>query len=105
MLVDRLELIEHARFRALAQITIDKEAGVKAFEEYMKFAFPGMTIRQKTKDEEARKTLMKWVNSGPIGVTPLPMPTIKSRLKTQMAKVRTDRKGNELYGKLGSVMR
>lgn len=105
MLIDRLELIEHARFRALAQITVDKEEGVKAFESYMQIAFPGMTMRQKRKDDDTREALKKWVNSGPIAVTPLPMPTIKSRMKLQVAKVRSDQRGNELYGKLGSAIR
>ncbi len=81
MLLDRLEDIEHARFRAQAQILLDKEEGAKAFEEYMKIAFPSLEQRRQQRNDELKKKLDDWVGRGPLRVTPLQEPRVQSRMK------------------------
>lgn len=99
MLLDRLEDVEHARFRALAQIIIDKESGIEAFEDYMKVAFPSLAQRKESKKEEARQALMSWVREGPMRVTPLGQPnTAKSRLKSRVVARMMDKERSDFHG-------
>lgn len=103
--MNRLEEIEYARFHALAQLIADKEKGVEAFSRYMKIAFPGFESRKRAQDDEVKKQLKEWVNSGPLKVTPLPMPTGRSRLKTRSARVTKDERGEKIYSRLTNKMR
>lgn len=98
-MLDRLEDIEHARFRALAQVFIDKESGVEAFEDYMRIAFPSMEQRKKRRDDEMTELLKSWTSKGPIQVIPLEEKRGKSRLKQRLVRVEDERRDN-LYGKL-----
>ena len=102
-LLNRLEDIEHARFRALAQLIADKEEGIKAFEKYMQIAFPALALQKRQKDEETKKVLAQWLARGPMRVTPITPPTIRSRMMTRVVKVDTDEKANALYRQLGSL--
>lgn len=96
MLLDRLEDIEHARFRALAQIILvsgseKQDAGIEAFEDYMKIAFPSLEQRKETKKQQARNALMSWIKEGPLKVTALSQPgransRLKSRVVARMMK-------------------
>lgn len=86
MYLDRVEDIEHARFRALAQILLtvgadDQEAGIEAFGEYMKRAFPNSENKNKKKEEQMMDALKEWTNMGPIGVTPMATPSAKGKSK------------------------
>ena len=100
LLLDRLEDIEHARFRALAQLIVDKSAGVEAFEDYMKIAFPSLEGRKKTQKEQAHKILKSWVGTGPMRVKPLhEMGRVKSKLKKAVAHRATEQQ-NKLYQKV-----
>ena len=92
LLLDRLEDIEHAKFRALAQIQVDKEAGVEAFEEYMKIAFPSLEGRKKASADSAKAALLSWIKEGPLKVTPL-MGSVRSRLKMRSAARASSQKG------------
>lgn len=88
LLLDRLEDIEHARFRALAQLILvsgsDKQdAGIEAFEDYMKIAFPSLEGRKKAQAQEAYDALRSWIAEGPLKVTPLVGPR-RSRLKEKV---------------------
>ncbi len=108
MLLMRLEDIEHAKLRALAQIFMDKEKGVEAFDDYMKKAFPYLdSIKNKEKSDHI-KALERWVKSGPMKVTPLTTPKMQSRLKTKAAagpkKKFDEKKADALYSKLGSTL-
>jgi hypothetical protein len=96
----RLEDIEHARFRALAQVTIDKDKGIEAFEDYMKVAFPSLESRKKEQATEAHSALKQWVGTGPIKVTPLQMPKARSRLKERIVARMASREDRELYSKV-----
>jgi hypothetical protein len=85
LLLNRLEDIEHARLRSVVQVLLDKESGAKAFEDYMKIAFPYMEGRKKQEKEEARESLMKWVKSGPLSISPMHEPQkTKSRMKERV---------------------
>lgn len=90
MLHDRLEDIEHARFRALAQLLINKDEGAKAFEDYMKIAFPYLEQRKKQQDVELKKILHSWTKAGPIKVIPLAEPRVPSKLKQRHVRVQKE---------------
>lgn len=108
LLLMKMESIEHARFRALAQIFVDKDKAVEVFEEYMKIAFPYLEATKRRGKEEAFKALESWVKQGPLGVTPIPMPKIRSKLKERIVsrdnRTRSRKEVNELYKKMGSGM-
>ena len=101
-LVDKMETIDLAKFRALAQLIVDKEKGIEAFEEYMKVAFPGFESRKRIQSEEMRRELKEWTDSGPINVIPLAEPTARSKMKTRMVQVTKDDKAQAFYRKLRS---
>jgi hypothetical protein len=107
LLLMKLETIEHARFRALSQILIDKDKGQEVFDEYMKIAFPYMEAT-KTKDKkQALDVLNDWVKGGAFGITPMQQPTMRSKLKTRMVargRPQTKEEADNLYSKLGSSL-
>jgi hypothetical protein len=90
MLHDRLEDIEHARFRALAQLLIDKTEGAKAFEAYIKIAFPSAEQRKKQQDQNLKKILFDWTSRGPLKVTPIAEPRATSKMKSRAVRVQND---------------
>ena len=100
--LDRLEDIEHARFRALAQLIADKEKGVEAFEDYMKIAFPSLEGRKSAQKEQAKEALKQWVATGPLKVKPLLQQDKmgKSKLKTRVMAHKADAQQDKLYGKV-----
>lgn len=99
-LLDRIEDIEHARFRALAQIIIDKEVGVEAFEDYMRIAFPSMQQRKKKRDDVMKDALAAWIGSGPLSMTPMNVPSKgRSKMKQKLVQVE-DEKMSRVYKKL-----
>jgi hypothetical protein len=107
MLLAQIETIEHARFRAMAQITLDNEKGVEAFEEYMKLAFPYLDGVKKRDRNKFVEQLKQETSRGPIRVRAASPPKKgKSRLKEKMvahdAKARKDL--DALYGKLGDTL-
>jgi len=107
LLLAQLETIEHARFRAMAQITINQEKGVEAFEEYMKLAFPYLDGAKKRDRNKYVDYLKEEIGKGPIRVRAASPPKKgKSRIKEKMvahdAKARKDL--DALYGKLGDTL-
>jgi hypothetical protein len=101
----KLETIEHARFRALAQITIDKEKGVEAFEEYMKIAFPYLEATKKRERKHHIEKLQQEVSRGALVVQAVDNPLMRSRIATarQVARATPQSKVEEkqLYRKIG----
>lgn len=99
----RLENIEHAKFRAQAQIFMDQEQGVEAFEEYMKIAFPYLeSVKQREKSDHI-KALEDWVSRGPMKITPMLSPKMQSRMKHKVVATdhkRDPDKANKLYEKI-----
>ncbi len=108
LLLMRLENIEHAKFRAQAQIYLDQKQGVEAFEEYMKIAFPYLeSIKQREKSDHI-KALEDWVKRGPLKVTPMLAPKMQSRLKHKMVAPTPElrppgKSSDKLYSKLRNV--
>jgi hypothetical protein len=102
----KLEGIEHARFRALAQLYVDKDKGVEAFEDYMKTAFPYLDAAKRQDREKFVKMLQQEIARGPISVTPVASPKMRSRLKTKMLRKRpqTREEANKLYRGMGEVV-
>lgn len=103
LLVMKLETVEHARFRALAQITLNKDKGVEAFEEYMKIAFPYLESVKKHERLKHIEVLKREVERGPIAVHPQQQPQLRSRLAAARTRVRpkTPAEEQQLYRKLG----
>ena len=99
----RLESIEHAKFRALAQLEIDPKSGIEAFEDYMKIAFPYMEGIKGKDREEILKALTDEVARGAIQVTPHLPPRMTSRLKTRLTRrtrPQTKEEAASLYEKM-----
>jgi hypothetical protein len=84
--LDRVEAIEHAKFRALAQILLlqgaeDQGPGLEAFDDYMKQAFPNAETKKQKKHEMMLEALKEWVGLGALGVIPMAMPTMRGKSK------------------------
>lgn len=108
LLLMRLESIEHARFRALAQIVIDKDKGVEAFEEYMKVAFPYLEGVKRREKNGFIEILKREAGRGPMRVTEVHQtPQHSSRIKRRVTQ-RNDKidpkKNDTLYGKIGNTV-
>lgn len=103
LLVVKLETIEHARFRALAQIVIDKEKGIEAFEEYMKIAFPYLEATKKKERKDHIQHLQREISRGPISVRPVQSPTYKSRVQAARARSAPQSRAEErrIYRRMG----
>lgn len=98
-----MENIEHAKMRALAQIQLDKEKGVEAFEEYMKVAFPYLERNKKREVENIADILNKEVAKGPMKVRPMERERkIKSKLKSRIKRVRSKEQVDKIYSTLSS---
>jgi hypothetical protein len=104
----RLEEIEHARFRALSQLIVDQEKGVEAFEEYMKVAFPYLDAVKKKDRQQHINILKEWTKRGPMKVTPLGQPKLRSRMKQRTTseedRRRAATKAGGLSKKLGRIV-
>lgn len=102
------EQIEHAKIRANAQLLIDKEAGVKAFEEYMKEAMPYMEAIEQQKSAEIKQALEREAKRGPMRVSPLSPMSLKSKILETEAKsggaVRTPEQQNVIYSKISRAI-
>jgi hypothetical protein len=84
MYLDRVESIEHSKFRALSQILLtigadSQDSGVDAFEDYMRKAFPNVETKKKKKQEQMLEALKEWVGLGSLAVTPMAMPSIRGQ--------------------------
>jgi hypothetical protein len=99
-LLERLEDIEHAKFRALAQIGVDKEEGAKAFEQYLNIAFPSLALKRKQQDEETKKVLNWWTSFKSIEVVPLVPPKIKSRVQAKKLQGDAHKRAEDIYKRI-----
>lgn len=106
--ISREEDIEHAKFRALAQIIMEvnaekAEEGTKAFEDYMNKAFPGLATRRQRKEDEVKKVLQAWVAEGPLKVTAMAQPgKVRSRMVHRVTEVDKGR-SSSIYKKLDKL--
>lgn len=105
MYVMHKEEAEHAKFRALAQLLVDKEAGVKAFEEYFDLAFPHVKKEAQREGMSLAKALQKEVSRGPIAVSKVgDNKKVRSRLKVRYNK-RSKELADSVLDKVGSPLR
>jgi hypothetical protein len=106
LLIVKLETIEHARFRALSQIVVDKEKGIAAFEEYMKIAFPYLEATKKKERTDHIKLLQKEVERGAISVRPVQQQKLSSRVVTarNRAKPQSADEEKRLYKRMGRTI-
>lgn len=96
--LDRVEDVEHAKFRALAQILLtanaeDQQPGVDAFDEYLSKAFPGSEGKKNRRHTEMMAALKEWAGLGPIGVTAMPAASTrgKSKMIHRVEEIEKDR--------------
>ena len=102
----KLETIDHARLRALAQVVIDKDKGIEAFEEYMKIAFPYLEATKRRDREEHIAILQREVRRGVLKVTPVETPEMKSRVgaaKSRRQRMATPDEEARFYRRLGRL--
>lgn len=99
-----MEEIEHAKLRALAQILLDKDKGVEAFQDYMKTAFPYLeTAKEREKSGWIAK-LKEEVARGAMSIKPLwQEKRLSSRLKAKVEEPPTEA-GRRLYKKMGTII-
>lgn len=107
LVMDRLEDVEHARFRALAQMVLEigaeeRDQGVEAFDQYLSKAFPGRENKERKKKEQVMDMLKWWVNSGPLNVKPMPG-FVKEGKSRMVRRIQNIEKGDrsKLYSGLG----
>jgi hypothetical protein len=103
----KLESIEHARFRALAQILVSKEHGTEAFDEYMKIAFPYLEASKRRSQEQAIKMLEQEIKRGPFAISAQQQPVLKSKMQSRILsrkKPQTREEADALYRRMGGAM-
>lgn len=106
LLLIKKEDIEHAKFRALAQIQISKKEGVEAFEEYMKIAFPYLSAEKQKRHAAAIKVLEAEIKRGAFSIRPQQPLVVKSRMQGRIlsrTKPQSPQQADELYRKMGSM--
>jgi hypothetical protein len=104
LLLMKQEAIEHARFRALSQIVIDKDKGIEAFEEYMKTAFPYLEATKKKDRKESIDKLLAEIGKGAIAIRPIATPTMRSRIseaKQKRIAPQSKEEEQKLYKRIG----
>jgi hypothetical protein len=102
----KIESIEHAKFRALAQIQISKKEGVEAFEEYMKLAFPYLAAVKQQKHAQAIKILEAEIKRGAFSIRPQAQPLMRSKLQSRITsrkKPQSPEEADALYKRMGSL--
>ena len=108
MYVLQRDRIEHAKFRALAQILVDKEKGPEAFDEYRQIHFPWLEKQKNRNKAEHLRLLMQEIKRGGLVIKPLgEKKPMRSRLKTMLrpaAAPGSDARNNQLYKKLGMIV-
>jgi len=90
LLLVKKDEIEHAATRVLTQIQIDADAGVKAYDEYVKLRYPYLESAQKRDKEKVIDQLYKEVRQGAMSVAPSKMEQVKSRMKSKVKRVDED---------------
>lgn len=105
-MVVKQETIEHAKFRALSQIIIDKDKGIEAFEEYMKLAFPYLEATKKKEKKDHIKLLQHEVSRGALTVRPVQDSKLKSRIAAARSRTQPQSPAEEkrIYKRIGRAI-
>lgn len=102
------EQMEYYKSLAFAQLTVDKEKGLKIFnEDYLKLVFPWTETATRREGEAYREALQKAVKSGPLSIKPIgSLKQVRSRMvkkiepKKEVPSEELMKKRNEIYRKL-----
>jgi hypothetical protein len=105
MYVIKKEEIEHSKYTALAQLLVDKEEGMKAFEEYFKTAFPFIETEKKRESKHYADILSKEVARGPLMVKKTGSDKMVSSRMKRKYDDSTRALANKVLTKVGSPMR
>lgn len=108
------DLIEHARFRALATAITNKDKASEIFEEYRKEAFPWVETQKNRDADNTKRLLQEEVKRGALGIRPLWEATkkVRSRMRTRIIEAerpdppvpqRSKEEMDKLYAKLKMV--
>lgn len=95
------ENIDHAKFRALAQVVIDQTQGIEAFEEYMKLAFPYLETVKKRDKEEVLRVMLEEIKKGPLQATSQEGPKVLQSRVTRAKVARSSDRDRSLYERMG----
>lgn len=107
MLLIQKDRIEHSATRMLTQAQINPEAGPKAFDEYVKIRYPYLETAKKREHDEAIKMLKDEVGKGPLVVSPMGDPTIKSKIYKKIERTEHENAtavASRLMSKIGRAM-
>ena len=96
--------IEHARLTVTAQIAVNAEAGIKAYADYLKVAFPYLKTSQQREYTDIMKMIEREMNmyKNGIPIAPASVPTKpRSQLREKSDKTALAR-ANRLCKKIGA---
>jgi hypothetical protein len=74
---------EYAGMRAHAQLLVDKDEGIKAFDTYRDMLFPWRKQGESKEKQQALDILRKELAQGPLSIAPSPGAIAASKLKRQ----------------------
>jgi hypothetical protein len=94
--------VEHARTRALAQMMLDKEKGIEAFEDYKRTNFPWLEKQKKRDKDDHVEKMMREIRAGGLSIQPIGDQRVKSRLRAKQVYKKPDaERVDSFYSKLG----
>jgi hypothetical protein len=82
-LIIRLEDIEHSKLRAVAQLILQPDKGKEAFDDYMKTAFPYLTVAHARDKDAIQAQLAEEVARGPLHVSALAKPADEKKVNAR----------------------
>jgi len=100
------DLREFTRLKLLIQAVVDKEEGLKAFNDFTGEAFPYIEATRKKDKQQHIETLMKELKRGVLAVKPIQEEKMRSRLKSRLierSEVRSAKEQSKFYEKLGQA--
>ena len=107
LLLVQKDRIEHAATKMLTQAQINPEAGPKAFDEYIKIRYPYLETAKKREHDEVINILKSEVGKGPLVITPLGDPSVKSKIYRKIERAEHENAAevaSRLMTKIGRVM-
>ena len=87
-LVVNEEHAEQLKFRSLAQLLVNPDKGVEAFSEYLSNAYPRRQGAKTESSSKVKEILAREAALGPLNVTPLRSPGVRTGLEQRRAEER-----------------
>lgn len=102
LLIIQKDRIEHAATKLLTQSQVNAEAAPKAFEEYVKIRYPYLETAKKREKEATVNTLLSEIRKGPLVISPMGTPAMRSRMQSKVQDRQEDSATNSrLMHKIG----